>query len=240
MTDYPEFDPNGANVISREEVAHDITPDVRSLARRVALQVLYQVDSNHQHHRVPEVVRHHLLLDEKSGKIVEIDHEISSLVSGPVPYLAADGPIALRLHHYIQAYDASGTLRDPASELAQRISSVIKYLEAEQDMLRLANGVVKFHRELDLEIQKFAPEWPIDQVAIIDRNILRLALYEIAIDTGGTPVSVAIDEAVNLARLFGAEGSPRFVNGVLGAVSTNLPQVQDALAAARQSNTPAP
>lgn len=239
MTDYPEFDPNGDNVISREEVSHEITADVRSLARRVALQVLYQVDSSHQHHSVADVMRYHLMLDDTTGKISEIDHEISSLVSGTIRHISPDNPISRRLHQYHVAFDDTGALRDPLSDLAKRISSVVKYLEAEPDILRLANSVVKYRQQLDRVLQKFAPEWPIDQVAIIDRNILRLALYEIAID-GQTPLSVAIDEAVNLARLFGAEGAPRFINGVLGTVAANLNVVMQALADARQEHSTTP
>jgi transcription antitermination factor NusB len=143
-----------------------------------------------------------------------------------------------RLHGYPAAYDASGSLRDPLSDQAKRISGIVKYLEAEPDIRRLANGVVKYSVSLDRVLQRFAPEWPIDQVAIIDRNILRLALYEIAIDAQ-TPLSVAIDEAVNLARLFGAEGAPRFINGVLGTVAANLSVVMDALADARQEHSAA-
>jgi len=73
------------------------------------------------------------------------------------------------------------------------------------------------HREvLDRFIQEHAPEWPLEQVAVVDRNVLRIALYEFTIL--GVPVKVAINEAVELAKSFGADGSPRFVNGVLGAL----------------------
>ena len=71
--------------------------------------------------------------------------------------------------------------------------------------------------ELNKLIATYAPEWPIEQMAIIDRNILRIALYEFLID-GGTPPKVAINEAVELAKMFGSDSAPRFVNGVLGAL----------------------
>ncbi len=71
--------------------------------------------------------------------------------------------------------------------------------------------------EIDAIIQKYAPVWPVDELAIIDRNILRLAVYEIMFDSK-TPPKVAINEAVELAKIFGAESSSRFVNGVLGSV----------------------
>jgi N utilization substance protein B len=78
-------------------------------------------------------------------------------------------------------------------------------------------GVLAHQAELDALIQDNAPEWPLDQVAAIDRNILRMAVFEFVID-GNTPVKVAINEAVELAKLFGSDSSGRFVNGVLGAI----------------------
>ena len=72
-------------------------------------------------------------------------------------------------------------------------------------------------QELDGLIGIYAPEWPVDQMAIIDRNILRIALYEFLID-GSTPPKVAINEAVELAKRFGSDSSRRFVNGVLGTL----------------------
>ncbi len=88
---------------------------------------------------------------------------------------------------------------------------------------RLVQGVLEHKTDLDELIQTHAPEWPIDQMAIIDRNILRIAIFEFGFD-GGTPVKVAINEAVELAKLFGSNSAPRFVNGVLGSlVASDLP-----------------
>lgn len=81
----------------------------------------------------------------------------------------------------------------------------------------LVSGILEHKTRLDELIQKNAPEWPVDQIAIIDRNILRIAIFEIAVDQG-TPLKVAINEAVELAKLFGSDSSPRFVNGVLGSL----------------------
>ncbi|NOZ50884.1 MAG: transcription antitermination factor NusB [Chloroflexi bacterium] len=78
-------------------------------------------------------------------------------------------------------------------------------------------GVVALSSRLDHIIGHFAPEWPVQQIAIIDRNILRMALWEMMED--GTPMRVAINEAIELAKEFGAEASPRFINGVLGAAT---------------------
>ena len=86
------------------------------------------------------------------------------------------------------------------------------------DFLRkIVQGVLAHQQELDVLIGTYAPEWPVDQMAIIDRNILRIALFEFLID-GNTPPKVAINEAVELAKRFGSDSSRRFVNGVLGTL----------------------
>ncbi len=82
----------------------------------------------------------------------------------------------------------------------------------------LVSGITRNKDKLDLHIQSFAPAWPIDQISVVDRNILRLAIFEILLDNK-VSVKVAINEAVELAKAFGSENSSRFVNGVLGSVS---------------------
>ena len=82
----------------------------------------------------------------------------------------------------------------------------------------LVTGVIQNREEIDQQIQSFAPAWPIEQISAVDRNILRLAIFEILLDNK-VPVKVAISEAVELAKMFGSESSPKFVNGVLGSVS---------------------
>jgi len=82
----------------------------------------------------------------------------------------------------------------------------------------LVNGVLKNKEKIDRHIKNFAPAWPVEQLSIVDRNILRLAIFEILLDNN-VPVKVAINEAVELAKMFGSDSSPRFVNGVLGSVS---------------------
>ncbi len=82
----------------------------------------------------------------------------------------------------------------------------------------LVSGVIQNKEELDHNIQNFAPAWPIEQIPVVDRNILRLAIFEILLDNK-VPVKVAINEAVELAKKFGSDNSPKFVNGVLGSVS---------------------
>jgi len=83
----------------------------------------------------------------------------------------------------------------------------------------LVSGVIENRGKIDLNIQKFAPAWPIGQIPAVDRNILRLAIFEILFDNKA-PVKVAINEAVELAKTFGGDNSSRFVNGVLGSVSS--------------------
>ena len=82
----------------------------------------------------------------------------------------------------------------------------------------LVSGVVRNKRKIDQHIKNFAPAWPVEEIPIVDRNILRLAIFEILLDNS-VPVKVAINEAVELAKTFGSDSSPRFVNGVLGSVS---------------------
>lgn len=83
---------------------------------------------------------------------------------------------------------------------------------------QLASGVIQNKEKIDRNIQSFAPAWPINQIPIVDRNILRLAIFEILLDNK-VPVKVVINEAVELAKTFGSDNSPKFVNGVLGSVS---------------------
>jgi N utilization substance protein B len=87
----------------------------------------------------------------------------------------------------------------------------------------LVAGVLTNQERIDAIIAKAAPAWPLEQLPPIDRNILRVAIREMLIDNG-TPVRAAINEAVELAKTFGSDSSPKFVNGVLGSVSTMVAQ----------------
>ena len=83
----------------------------------------------------------------------------------------------------------------------------------------LVKGVLQHKSELDAFIKKFAPAFPVEQMAIIDKSILRLAIFEILF-SGKTPLKVAINEAIELAKDFGSDSSPRLVNGILGSMAT--------------------
>jgi len=86
-------------------------------------------------------------------------------------------------------------------------------------MSQLLSGVIAKKSDIDLIIEKAAPEWPLERIAPIDRNILRLGLYELLFaDRSQVPAKVAINEAIELAKTFGGDSSGRFINGVLGAV----------------------
>ncbi|MGQ9492379.1 MAG: transcription antitermination factor NusB [Anaerolineae bacterium] len=104
--------------------------------------------------------------------------------------------------------------------LAQRLEAKPLPAEGRAFAKQLVLGVLKHQQDLDEIIQSIATDWPLEQMAIVDRNILRIAVYEITVD-GQTPVKVAINEAVELAKLFGSDSSRRFVNGVLGTLVSN-------------------
>jgi N utilization substance protein B len=89
-------------------------------------------------------------------------------------------------------------------------------------------GIVPIVDKLDAFIAEHAPEWPLDQVAIIDRNIIRIALWEFAIYSK-TPIKVAINEAVEMAKSYGSDSTPRFVNGVLGSLASRQNDIRQAL-----------
>lgn len=137
----------------------------RQLARRLAVQTLFEVDS-----------AGHL-----PGDVVD------ARLANPEPNEGGD---------------------DPAVAVSAEAAAFLRLLVA---------GVVTHRAALDAIIARFAPEWPVDQLAIIDRNVLRLALYEIGCRQLHTPPKVVINEAVELAKLFGGDNSPRFINGVLGS-----------------------
>ena len=80
----------------------------------------------------------------------------------------------------------------------------------------LVSGVIRYKGDLDSLIGRYAPEWPVDKLAIVDRNVLRLSIFELSSPDADAPPKVVINEAVELAKTFGSDSSPRFVNGVLG------------------------
>ena len=88
-------------------------------------------------------------------------------------------------------------------------------------MREIIFGIYPQRPSIDDQISQYAPEWPFDQIAIIDRNILRIAVWEMVF-SAETPMKVVINEAVEMGKLFGSDSSPRFINGVLGSLVNNL------------------
>ena len=82
---------------------------------------------------------------------------------------------------------------------------------------KIIDGVLGKQKEIDKLIIKFAPEWPLDKITIIDRNVLRIGIYELKF-VEEIPAKVAINEAIEIAKSFGGESSGKFINGVLGAI----------------------
>ena len=124
-------------------------------------------------------------------------------------------------------YEIDCTSHPPATVLDQRFADAELPQNVQSFSRGLVRGVLDHQSILDVFIHRHAPEWPLEQMAYIDRNILRIAIFEFAVD-GHTPVKVAINEAVELAKAFGSDSAPRFVNGVLGT----LVEHQDSIAQA--------
>jgi N utilization substance protein B len=125
-------------------------------------------------------------------------------------------------------YEVDITTHTPGIVFQQRLSEVELTPELQEFVRRIVFGVLPLTVSLDLAIAKYAPEWPFDQIAAIDRNILRIATWEFAVDSE-TPVKVAINEAVELAKLYGSDSAPRFINGVLGSLADHEKEIHQAL-----------
>lgn len=104
--------------------------------------------------------------------------------------------------------------------VAKNIEPYEKSLGDTEFVYNLSHGVVDGAEALDKALTPIAPEWPINAIASVDRNVLRMGLYELS--SGQVPPKVAINEAVELAKAFGAENSPKFINGVLGTAYREL------------------
>jgi N utilization substance protein B len=155
LINFPEVGPD--DEFSKEVIEHEAPATDRSFARRIALQVLYELDTTA--HRVGEVIAYRL----------------------------------------------------DAQETDKKESRYVRFL---------VQGVLNHQEALDGAIRKYMVEWPLEQIAALDRNILRMAVLEFAVEEKA-PISVVIDEAVGLARVFSAESSIGFVNGVLGKLATD-------------------
>ncbi len=108
---------------------------------------------------------------------------------------------------------------DPSRVLQQRLQDSNLDKDIAEFARHLVQGTLENLPQLDLNIQEIAPEWPFDQMSPIDRNILRIAIFEMIFDPD-IPIKVAINEAVELAKLFGSDSTRRFVNGALATLAS--------------------
>ena len=118
-----------------------------------------------------------------------------------------------------QSEDTSADVKEILKRNLDRYDTAIedtKFVDA------LVTGVLKEQADLDAKIQPIAPDWPIEQIARIDRNILRIGLYELLHQADVVPPKVVINEAVELAKAFGSDNSSKFINGVLGTAYRTL------------------
>ena len=115
-------------------------------------------------------------------------------------------------------YEIDMANHSPAEVLQLRLEDTPLADDLAEFARQIIFGVLPLAPELDQIIAKYAPEWPLDQIAAIDRNILRVACWEFAVKRE-TPVKVAINEAVELAKMYGSDSAPRFINGVLGSLA---------------------
>ena len=117
----------------------------------------------------------------------------------------------------LQALFGIDFVKQDFEETLQWIDEEFEFPEEVEPFIKeLISGVLENKEDLDVAIRKFAPAWPLEELASVDRNILRLGIYESWLKK--VPAKVAINEAVELAKNFGSDSSAKFINGVLGSV----------------------
>ena len=125
-------------------------------------------------------------------------------------------------------YEVDVANQPPADVFKERLEETPLSPELSEFARQIIFGILPLATDLDSSIAKYAPEWPFDQIAAIDRNILRMACWEFAV-FHETPIKVAINEAVELAKLYGSDSAPRFVNGVLGSLAEHQQEIKQHL-----------
>lgn len=126
------------------------------------------------------------------------------------------------LYEYEFRKQSADTSVDIDEILARNLARYESTIDDKGFVESIVKGVIENQDDLDAKIQPIAPEWPIDQIARIDRNILRIGLYELLHQAKIVPPKVAINEAVELAKAFGSDNSSKFINGVLGTAYRTL------------------
>jgi N utilization substance protein B len=179
----------------------------RRRARRLALQALYELDqTRHPAEQVLEARFEEFYRASAEGALDQAEHTLATQL---IDLHMSTGFAQLTAAEVAQALE-----RDPDG--VARVLAELQSLQPHVDYAaRLVHGVMANREMLDTVIARLAPEWPVEQLAPVDRNILRMALWEIG--EGEAPLRVAINEAVDLARLFSGESARRMVNGALGA-----------------------
>lgn len=217
--------------------------DIRSLMRGVVLQALYELDTTHhppddvlrvrsdidrnrddgrllgylalrlRYHTVPpppsqEVVLH---LNKPQDERLAFEQVLIDALTEGVPEEAIQ-------EEHVAILERQEDMPE-VEEFDLRLENMadILPLSSQEHIIRLTRSIYERREELDNIIHRYAPDYPVETLAVVDRNILRLAIYEFGVSQE-TPLSVAVNEAVELAKLFGAESTPRFMNGVLGAL----------------------
>lgn len=182
----------------------------RRRARRTALQALYELDQSE--HGVDGVLTQRLSdlhMSAASGAMDPGGRRVLErvLLDHPGDALPSITPDAISARY--------GVDTDSASEVVDLIEGLRPHAAY---CVAIVRGVLRDLEPIDVVIARIAPEWPVPQMAPVDRNVLRIALWEIG--SGGSPVRVAINEAIELARAFSGEGARRMVNGALGAYTS--------------------
>jgi N utilization substance protein B len=126
------------------------------------------------------------------------------------------------LYEFEFRVQCSDTTVDIDEILARNLDRYEAAIEDKAFVDALVKGVLKVRDDIDSKIVPIAPDWPIDQIARVDRNILRIGMYELLHQAEVVPPKVAINEAVELAKAFGSDNSSKFVNGVLGTAYRTL------------------
>ena len=114
-------------------------------------------------------------------------------------------------------WDFNGGVEAASEVLKRNLAEMAAGLDEQDFPQALLHGVLKNQADIDQLIVTFAPEWPLEKITVVDRNVLRIGIYELKFDPA-IPAKVAINEAIEVAKAFGGESSGKFVNGVLGAI----------------------
>jgi N utilization substance protein B len=178
----------------------------RRRARHAALQALYELDTSGHSLELVMEERVRELYRSAAAQALERSHRsaVETLIDEYAAHDFGDVPVET-----VAAMSrADVTVVEAALECLRDLVPHVAYLQC------IVRGVWSNRAVIDKVVARIAPEWPVEQMAPVDRNVLRIAIWEMA--TGATPVRVAINEAVELARLFSGEASRRMVNGALG------------------------